>query len=158
MEKNNQKLFMKLAIEVAKSAGLNGEVPGGAVLVMNNEVIAKSGNKIESSGNPLMHAEIIVLQKASIILFEKGISLKHANLDLFVTLEPCTMCASAISLCRINNLYYGADDPKRGGINYGSKVFDQVTCHHKPKIYGGIEKNISKELLRSFFKKIRGQK
>ena len=155
MESKYQTLFMSIAIEEAKKSALRGEVPVGAVIVMDNKVIAQSGNKMESINNPLFHAEMIVLHEASKILNKKGMSIKHAQLDLYVTLEPCTMCAYAISLCRINNLFYGASDPKRGGINYGSKVFDQVTSHHKPKIIGGVKKNISQKLLKDFFKNIR---
>ncbi len=155
MENNNQKFFMDIAIEEAKIAGLNGEVPIGAVTVMNNEVIAKSGNKMQNLNNPLMHAEIIVLNETSEFLINKGISIRHAKVDLFTTLEPCTMCAYAISLCRIRNLYYAADDPKGGGVSFGSKVFEQDTCHHKPNIHRGLNRKISEGLLKEFFKVLR---
>ena len=155
MAKNNQKIFMSLALEEARTAALKGEVPVGAVAVMNNEVLAKSGNAMESSVNPLKHAEMIVLESTTNILINMGLSIKYAKIDLYVTLEPCAMCSYAISLCRIQNLFYGADDPKGGGINFGSKVFQQPTCHHKPTIYGGIKKNESEKLLKDFFKKLR---
>ena len=155
MEKNNYKNFMQIAIDEAEKSSKRGEVPVGAVTVHNNKIIAKSGNMMVKYSNPLMHAEMIVLQKSSEIFLNMGLSVRYEKLDLFVTLEPCTMCAHAISLFRINNLYYGADDPKGGGIKYGSKVFDHDTCHHKPNIYSGIYKEESSLLLKDFFKKIR---
>jgi len=155
MENNNNKKFMQLAIEEAEKASKNGEVPIGAVIVNKNHIIAKSGNLMVKYSNPLLHAEMIVLNKASEVLSEKGLSIRHEKLDMYVTLEPCAMCAQAISLCRIENLYYGADDPKGGGIKYGSKVFEQSTCHHKPNIYSGIKKEKSKIILKDFFKKLR---
>ena len=158
MEKNNQKIFMSIALKEAKISSLKGEVPIGAVSVMNNEVIAKSGNRMENSASPLQHAEMIVLESTTNISKNMGLSIKHAKIDMYVTLEPCAMCAYAISLCRIQNLFYGANDPKTGGINFGSKVFEQTTCHHKPKIYSGLKKNDSEKLLKDFFKKIRSNK
>ena len=155
MENNNNKKFMQLAIEEAEKASKNGEVPIGAVIVNKNHIIAKSGNLMVKYSNPLLHAEMIVLNKASEVLSEKGLSIRHEKLDMYVTLEPCAMCAQAISLCRIENLYYGADDPKGGGIKYGSKVFEQSTCHHKPNIHSGIKKEKSKIILKDFFKKLR---
>ena len=158
MEKNNKKIFMNLALEEARLSGIKGEVPIGAITVMNNKVIAKSGNRMENLSNPLLHAEMIVLKETCKYLKKIDLSIKHAKIDLYITLEPCTMCAYAISLCRIRNLYYGADDPKRGGVNFGSKVFEQATCHHKPKIHSGINKKESEKLLKEFFKKIRDTK
>ena len=155
MEKNNKNTFMLLALEEAKIASSKGEVPVGAITVMNNEVLAKSSNFIESLSNPLKHAEMIVLENSSVILKEKGLSIRHVNLDLYVTLEPCAMCAYAISLCRIKNLFYGADDSKGGGVKFGSKVFDQTTCHHKPNIFSGINKKDCEQIIKSFFLKIR---
>tara|TARA_B100000686_G_scaffold54455_1_gene58683 strand:+ start:29228 stop:29701 length:474 start_codon:yes stop_codon:yes gene_type:complete len=155
MEKNNKKIFMLLALEEAKISASKGEVPVGAVTVKNNEVIAKSGNRMENTDDPLQHAEMIVLKNTADILKNMGLSIKYEKIDLYVTLEPCTMCAYAISLCRIENLIYGADDPKRGGINFGSKVFQQSTCHHKPNIFSGIRKNDSEQLLKEFFIKLR---
>ena len=155
MEKNNYKSFMQMAIDEAEKASSLGEVPVGAVTVYNNEVLAKSGNRMVKYSNPTMHAEMIVLQKSSEILINRGLSIRYEKLDLFVTLEPCPMCAHAISLYRINNLYYGADDPKGGGVKFGSKVFDQSTCHHKPTIYSGVYKDESAILLKIFFKNIR---
>ena len=158
MENNNYNKFMQLAIEEAEEASKNGEVPIGAVIVHKKNVIAKSGNLMFKYSNPLLHAEMIVLNKASQILSEKGLSIRHEKLDIFVTLEPCAMCAQAISLCRIENLYYSADDPKGGGVKHGSKVFEQVTCHHKPNIFSGIYREKSQIILKNFFKKIRKEK
>lgn len=158
MEKNNYKNFMQIAIDEAEKSSKRGEVPVGAVTVHNNKIIAKSGNMMVNSSNPLMHAEMIVLQKSSEIFLNMGLSVRYEKLDLFVTLEPCPMCAHAISLCRINNLYYGADDPKGGGVKYGSKVFEHHTCHHKPTIFSGIYKDESKILLQRFFKNLRNTK
>ena len=152
---NNNKQFMQLAIEEAEEASKNGEVPVGAVIVHNNKIIAKSGNLMFKYSNPLLHAEMIVLNKASEILSKRGLSIRYEKLDIFVTLEPCAMCAQAISLCRIKNLYYGADDPKGGGVKHGSKVFEQITCHHKPNIYNGIYSEKSEIILKNFFKKLR---
>jgi len=155
MEKNNKNTFMLLALEEAKIASSKGEVPVGAITVMNNKVLAKSSNCMESSSNPLMHAEMIVLENSSVILKKQGLSIRHVDLDLYVTLEPCAMCAYAISLCRIKNLFYGADDAKGGGVKFGSKVFDQTTCHHKPNIFSGINKKNCERILKSFFLNIR---
>ena len=158
MEKNNYKNFMQIAIDEAEKSSKRGEVPVGAVTVHDNKIIAKSGNMMVKYSNPLMHAEMIVLQKSSEIFLNLGLSVRYEKLDLFVTLEPCPMCAHAISLCRINNLYYGADDPKGGGVKYGSKVFEHHTCHHKPTIFSGIYKDESKILLQKFFKNLRNTK
>jgi len=155
MENKYIKKFMLLAIEEAKKASKNGEVPVGAVIVYKNNVIARSGNLMVKHSNPLMHAEMIVLKKATEVLSAIGLSIRYEKLDLYVTLEPCAMCAQAISLCRIENLYYGADDPKGGGIKHGSKVFEHSTCHHKPNVFSGIEKEQSKTILLNFFKKLR---
>ena len=157
MEKNNYNNFMQIAIDEAEKSFKRGEVPVGAVTVHNNKVISKSGNMMVKYSNPLMHAEMIVLEKSSEIFLNMGLSVRYEKLDLFVTLEPCPMCAYAISLYRINNLYYGADDPKGGGVKYGSKVFEHSTCHHKPTIYSGIYKDKSKTLLQEFFTKIRNK-
>ena len=157
MEKNKNKNFMKIALNEAEKSADKGEVPVGAVAVHENKILAKSGNMMVRYSNPLMHAEMIVLHKSSEILLNMGLSIRYEKLDLFVTLEPCSMCAQAISLSRIDNLYYGADDPKGGGVRYGSKVFNHKTCHHKPNIYNGIDKEKSESMLKAFFKKIRNK-
>ena len=148
---------MQIALKEAAKSSERGEVPVGAVIVRSNKILAKSGNMMVRYSNPLMHAEMIVLHKSSEILLNMGLSIRYEKLDLFVTLEPCAMCAQAISLSRINNLYYGTDDPKGGGVRYGSKVFDHKTCHHKPNIYDGIDKEKSENMLKAFFKNIRNK-
>ena len=157
MENNKKILFMKIALKEAAKSSERGEVPVGAVIVRSNKILAKSGNMMVRYSNPLMHAEMIVLHKSSEILLNMGLSIRYEKLDLFVTLEPCAMCAQAISLSRINNLYYGTDDPKGGGVRYGSKVFDHKTCHHKPNIYDGMDKEKSENMLKVFFKNIRNK-
>ena len=157
MENNKKIFFMQIALKEAVKSSERGEVPVGAVIVRSNKILAKSGNMMVRYSNPLMHAEMIVLHKSSKILLNMGLSIRYEKLDLFVTLEPCAMCAQAISLSRINNLYYGTDDPKGGGVRYGSKVFDHKTCHHKPNIYDGIDKEKSENMLKAFFKNIRNK-
>lgn len=157
MENSKNISFMQIALDEASNSAERGEVPVGALIVHENKVLTKSGNMMVKYSNPLMHAEIIVLSESSKILSDMGLSIKHEKLDLFVTLEPCAMCAQAISLCRINNLYYGADDSKGGGIRYGSKVFDHKTCHHRPNIFYGIEKDKSQAMLKGFFKNLRSK-
>jgi len=157
MENNKKIFFMQIALKEAAKSSERGEVPVGAVIVRSNKILAKSGNMMVRYSNPLMHAEMIVLHKSSEILLNMGLSIRYEKLDLFVTLEPCAMCAQAISLSRINNLYYGTDDPKGGGVRYGSKVFDHKTCHHKPNIYDGIDKEKSENMLKDFFKNIRNK-
>ena len=157
MENNKKIFFMQIALKEAVKSSERGEVPVGAVIVRSNKILAKSGNMMVRYSNPLMHAEMIVLHKSSEILLNMGLSIRYEKLDLFVTLEPCAMCAQAISLSRINNLYYGTDDPKGGGVRYGSKVFDHKTCHHKPNIYDGIDKEKSENMLKVFFKNIRNK-
>ncbi len=152
---NNYNYFMKLALEEAKISSKNGEVPVGAISVFNGKVLVKSGNEMENNKNPLRHAEILVLLRSAKILYNLGQSIKYKNLDLYVTLEPCPMCAHAISLMRINNLYYGAEDFKSGGVKHGPKIFEQRTCHHKPAIHSGILRKESEKLLKNFFIKLR---
>ena len=152
---NNYNYFMQLALEEAKISSKNGEVPVGALSVLNGKVLVKSGNEMENNKNPLYHAEILVLLRSAKILYNLGQPIKYKNLDLYVTLEPCPMCAHAISLMRINNLYYGAEDSKSGGVKHGPKIFEQRTCHHKPTIHSGILGKESEKLLKNFFIKLR---
>jgi tRNA(adenine34) deaminase len=140
--------FMDLALAEAAKAAAAGEVPVGAVLVdgATREVIASDHNRVEAAGDPLGHAELLVLKA--------GIAARGGRLqgcDLYVTLEPCAMCAGAIAHARIRRLYYGADDPKGGGVAHGARVFAQATCNHKPEIYGGIGAEPAARLLRDFF-------
>jgi tRNA(adenine34) deaminase len=139
---------MALALAEAEAAAERGEVPVGAVLLdPEGSVLAISGNQVERDHDPTAHAEMLVLRAAAARL---GLT-RLAGCDLYVTLEPCPMCAAAIGLARVRRLYFGAYDPKGGGVEHGPRMFDQPTCHHRPEIYGGIAERIASELLRDFF-------
>jgi tRNA(adenine34) deaminase len=143
---------MALAFAEAEAAGWRGEVPVGAVLVgADGSVVAKSGNRVEAERDPTAHAEMLVLREGAAALGQKQLD----GCDLYVTLEPCPMCAAAISLARIRRLYFGAYDPKSGGVEHGPRIFDQPTCHHRPEIYGGIDERRAAALLRAFFEERR---
>ncbi|MDC3401577.1 nucleoside deaminase [Alphaproteobacteria bacterium] len=143
-----EKTFMEIALEQAILAGEAGEVPVGAVIVDKvGNVIAHGQNSMRRLKDPTAHAEIVAIREA-------GIQLKNERLmecDLYVTLEPCTMCAGAISLARLRRLYYAASDTKTGAVDNGVAFFNQSSCHHKPETYGGILERQSADLLRSFF-------
>jgi tRNA(adenine34) deaminase len=139
---------MNLALIEAEEAARAGEVPVGAVLVdAHGHVLAKAGNRVESLSDPTAHAEILTLREAARV---RGAP-RLEDCDLYVTLEPCALCAAAISFARIRRLYFGAYDPKMGAVEHGPKFFQQPTCHHRPEIYGGIEERRAGELLRGFF-------
>lgn len=140
--------FIELAIKEAKKAYKKDEVPIGAVLVLDNKVIAKAHNTSEHGKNALEHAEIKVMNKASKILKQKRLW----DCALYVTIEPCTMCATAISMMRIKKLVYGASNPKGGGVESGVKFFEQPTCFHAPKIVSKIKEKETSSLLKDFFK------
>lgn len=143
---------MALAFAEAEKAGWRGEVPVGAVLVgPDGAVVAASGNEVEAGLDPTGHAEMLVLRAAAAALGQKQLD----GCDLYVTLEPCGMCAAAIALARIRRLYFGAYDPKSGGVEHGPRIFDQPTCHHRPEVYGGIDERRAGALLRAFFKERR---
>ncbi|MFL2782565.1 MAG: nucleoside deaminase [Rhodospirillales bacterium] len=146
--KTNFKNFMSLALDEAKLSAIRGEVPVGAIIVnsQDNMVIARSGNKVEELKDPTAHAEILVIREATRLL-----GTRIQNCDLYVTLEPCSMCASAASLARIRRLYYGAYDIKSGGVDHGARIFNHSNCHHKPEVYGGIKEETSRQLLKKFF-------
>jgi tRNA(adenine34) deaminase len=140
---------MDLALEQAGRAEARGEVPVGAVLVgTDGAVLAASGNQVEADDDPTAHAEMLVLRAGAAALGQKLLD----GCDLYVTLEPCPMCAAAISLARIRRLYFGAYDPKSGGVEHGPRIFDHPTCHHRPEIYGGIDERRAGALLRAFFR------
>ena len=140
--------YMSLALEEAAQAAKRGEIPVGAVLVAGNgKIISANGNRTRELSDPTAHAEILVIRQGCNIAGSKRL----AGCDLYVTLEPCTMCAAAISLARIRRLYFGASDPKMGGIEFGARVFNQTTCHHTPEIYGGIREREAAQLLKYFF-------
>lgn len=138
---------MDRALAEAKAASERGETPVGAVIVRAGALVAAEGNRVRELADPTAHAEMLVLRAAA---REMGTE-RLVDADLYVTLEPCPMCAAAISLARIRRLYYGAADPKSGGIEQGPKVFSHPTCHHVPEIYGGIGETESTRLLRTFF-------
>ena len=141
--------FMELAIAEAERAAKRGEVPVGAVLVdaMTGAVLAAQGNAVEGLDDPTAHAEMLVIRDAC---KERGES-RLPGCDLYVTLEPCPMCATAISFARLRRLYFGAYDPKGGGVDHGPRIFEQDTCHHRPEIIGGVEERRCQALLQSFF-------
>ncbi|WP_205119381.1 nucleoside deaminase [Paramagnetospirillum kuznetsovii] len=141
---------MSMAFEQAEAAAQRGEVPVGAVLVRDGVVLAADGNRVEQFSDPTQHAEMLVIRAASPI--NGG---KLDGCDLYVTLEPCPMCAAAISLARIRRIYFGAYDPKGGGVEHGAKVFDHPTCHHRPEVFGGLDESRAAELLRAFFRERR---
>ncbi len=139
---------MQIALDLAAAAAGAGEVPVGAVITRDGAVIAEAANQMRAMADPLAHAEILAIRKA---LAATGDS-KLEGCDLYVTLEPCTMCAGAISLARLRRLYYGAADPKAGAIDSGVRFFAQPTCHHAPEVVGGMNEGEAAELLRSFFR------
>ncbi len=140
--------FMELALSEAEQAAARGEVPVGAVLVgASGEVVAKAGNRTEELADPTAHAEMLVIREAA----TAGGSPRLENCDLYVTLEPCPMCATAISFARVRRLYFGAFDPKGGGVEHGPKIYSQATCHHAPEIYSGIAESRCSDLLKEFF-------
>jgi tRNA(adenine34) deaminase len=146
--------FMALALAEAERAAARGEVPVGAVLVdaATGAVLAQSGNRTEELADPTAHAEILVLRAAAAARGRPRLE----DCDLYVTLEPCAMCAAALSFARIRRLYFGAADPKGGAVEHGPRFFAQATCHHRPEVYGGIEERRAGELLRRFFVEKRG--
>jgi len=138
-----------LAIKEARLAGNRGEVPVGAVIVevATGRLLAKAGNLIETKNDPTAHAEILAIQAATNILSTPRLK----GCDLYVTLEPCPMCATAISFARIRRIYFGAFDPKSGGVDHGPEIYSHSTCHHIPEVIGGIEETLCKNLLIDFF-------
>lgn len=140
--------FMRAAMEEARLAATRDEVPIGAVLVKNGEIIAKAGNRTIELNDPTAHAEILCIREACTLMGSQRIP----EFDLYVTLEPCTMCAGAIAFARIKRLIIGASDPKGGGVLHGAKFFNQPTCHHKIDVQQGLMANEASEILRSYFK------
>ena len=145
--------YMDHAHKQALAAGLRGEVPVGAVLVdaLSGAIIAAAGNRVEETGDPTAHAEMILIQEG----VRKFGRPRLRACDLYVTLEPCPMCAAAISFARIRRLYFGAYDPKSGGVDHGPRIFQQSTCHHKPEVVGGLDETRCGDLLQSFFRELR---
>lgn len=135
------------AFAEARAAGARGEVPIGAAVMRDGALIAAAGNRTREANDPTAHAEILAIRAACAALSSERIG----DCDLYVTLEPCPMCAGAISFARIRRLYYAASDPKGGGVEQGARVFDQPTCHHAPEVYSGIRESEAAEMLRAFF-------
>ena len=143
---------MELALAEAKAAATRGEVPVGAVLVdLDGAVLARAGNRTEAESDPTAHAEILVIRAAAAKLGAPRL----AGCDLYVTLEPCPMCAQAIAFARLRRVYFGAYDPKGGGVEHGARIFTQATCNHRPEVYGGLSESEAAVLLRDFFRQRR---
>lgn len=149
-----QNTYMRQALQAAKSAASRGEVPVGAVIVCEEKVISTQSNRVIELRDPTAHAELLAIREAcQKIGYERLL-----NCDLYVTLEPCAMCATAISFARIRTLYYGADDPKGGGVTHGAEVYKHSTCHHHPHIFPGLLQEEASLLLKSFFQELRQAK
>ena len=140
--------FMQLALEEARAAEARGEVPIGCVLVREGEVVARAGNRTRADKDPTAHAELLAIRQAAATLGAERLN----ECDLYVTLEPCAMCAGAISFARLRRLYFGASDPKGGAVENGVHFFDSATCHHRPEVYGGIGESECAALLTEFFR------
>ncbi|MDO8883647.1 MAG: nucleoside deaminase [Pseudotabrizicola sp.] len=146
--------FMELALEEARAAAVRGEVPVGAVMVSpDGVVVARAGNQTRALSDPTAHAEVLVIREACRLAGSERLP----GHDLYVTLEPCPMCAAAISAARVGRLYYGAADPKSGGVTVGARVFAHAQCHHVPEVYDGIGAEDAEALMRGFFAGRRGQ-
>jgi len=143
--------FMDVAFEEAEWAARESEVPVGAVVVRASEIVARAHNRPLAERDPTAHAELLALRAAARAIGDERL----AGCDLYVTLEPCTMCAAAISLARIRRLYYAAADPKGGAVESGVRFFASPTCHHRPDVYGGIQQARAAELMRGFFQERR---
>ena len=143
---------MRQALAEARAAAEAGEVPVGAVLVHGGEIVARAGNAPRRLSDPTAHAEMLVIREAAVTLGRERLE----GCDLWVTLEPCAMCAGAIAHARIGRLYYGAGDSKGGGVEHGARVFARSTCHHRPEVYAGLGEREASEMLRTFFAERRG--
>ena len=139
--------FMDMALEEARAAQARGEVPVGCVIVRGSEVVVRAGNRTVADRDPTAHAELLALRMAASAIGSERLT----GCDLYVTLEPCAMCAAAMSFARIRRLYYGAADPKGGAVDNGVRFFAQPTCHHRPEVYGGVNESDASLLLKDFF-------
>jgi len=147
------KSFMEIALQEACGAAKRGEIPVGAVVVSaDGRVVARAGNYTRESCDPSAHAEVLAIRKACALLGQERLN----DHDLYVTLEPCAMCAGLITAARIRRLYYAASDPKSGGVEHGARVFNHPQSHHKPEVYPNISEAESQQLLKEFFNNIRG--
>ena len=138
---------MSIALEEARAAGARGEVPVGCVVVRDGTIVARAGNRTIADHDPTAHAELIAIRAAASTLGSERLG----DCDLYVTLEPCAMCAAAMSFARIRRLYFGAADAKGGAVEHGVRFFAAPTCHRRPEVYGGINESECGELLKSFF-------
>jgi tRNA(adenine34) deaminase len=145
------KSFMDMALEEARRAAQAGEVPVGCVLVRDGKVVARAANRTLTDRDPTAHAELLAIREAARVLGTERLT----DCDVHVTLEPCAMCAGAISFARIRRLYYGAADPKGGAVDNGVRFFASPSCHHRPEVYGGIAEREASALLKEFFRERR---
>jgi tRNA(adenine34) deaminase len=143
--------FMAMALDEARAAGARGEVPVGCVIVRDGAVVASAGNRTLADRDPTAHAEIIAIRAAAASLGSERLD----GCDLYVTLEPCTMCAGAVAFARVRRLYYGAADAKGGAVDNGVKFFASPACHHRPEVYGGMAEAEAAALLKEFFRERR---
>jgi tRNA(adenine34) deaminase len=139
--------FMQIALDEARAAQARGEVPVGCVIVRGGDIVGRAGNRTLSDKDPTAHAELLAIRQAAAALGSERLT----ECDLYVTLEPCAMCATAMSFARIRRLYFGAADLKGGAVENGVRFFAQATCHHRPEVYGGINESECATLLRDFF-------
>ena len=146
--------YMTHALSKAKDGFKQGEVPVGCVIVVRatGEILSAATNRTETDKDPSAHAEVLAIREAC----RKRGDVRLPDCDLYVTLEPCTMCAAAISFARIQNLYFGAYDPKGGGVDHGARFYQQATCHHRPEVFGGMNEEECAQLLKKFFQARRG--
>ncbi len=142
---------MDQALEQARAAGASGEVPVGCIIVRGGAVVARAGNRIVTDRDPTAHAELVAIRAAAAALGSERLE----DCDLYVTLEPCAMCAGAVAFARIRRLYYGAADPKGGAVDSGVQFFASPTCHHRPEVYGGLAEAEASALLKEFFRERR---
>jgi tRNA(adenine34) deaminase len=140
-----------MALEEARAAGGRGEVPVGCVIVREGAVLARAGNRTLANRDPTAHAEMVAIRAAAALLGSERLE----DCDLYVTLEPCAMCAGAVAFARIRRLYYGAADPKGGAVDNGVKFFASPSCHHRPEVYGGLAEAEAGALLKEFFRERR---
>ena len=147
----NMTSFMDMALEEAHAAAGRGEVPVGCVIVRDGVVVARAGNRTLADHDPTAHAEMVAIRHAASLLGSERLD----GCDVYVTLEPCAMCAGAIAFARIRRLYYGAADPKGGAVDSGVQFFASPTCHHRPEVYGGLAEAEAGALLKDFFKERR---
>jgi tRNA(adenine34) deaminase len=139
--------YMDIALAEAEAAAAREEVPVGAVIVAGGQILSRAGNRTRELRDPTAHAEMLAIRAACAAVQSE----RMPEADLYVTLEPCPMCAQAISFARIRRLYYGAFDPKGGAVEHGARIFNQSSCHHAPELYGGLAETRSARLLREFF-------